>query len=123
MGKMYLTSEFTFDAAHKLHNYEGKCSQTHGHTYKLQVTVWGSQDPLTGLLMDFGALKDLVDKNVIDIVDHKDLTDVFKWNTTVEHLCVWAWGEIKPLLPKEVDLYEIKIWETPTCHATYRGSG
>ena len=122
MGVIYLTSEFTFDAAHRLRYYEGKCSQTHGHTYRLQVTVCGIRDLVTGLLMDFGALKDLVDRNVIDKVDHKDLTEVFKWNTTVEHLCVWAWGEIKPLLPDNVDLHEIKIWETPTCHAAYRGS-
>ena len=123
MGKVYLTSEFTFDAAHRLNDYDGKCSQTHGHTYRLQVTVCGIPDLVTGLLMDFGALKDLVDRNVIDKVDHKDLTNVFKWNTTVEHLCVWAWGEIKPKLPDEVDLHEIKIWETPTCHAAYRGGG
>ena len=123
MGKVYLTSEFTFDAAHRLYNYDGKCSQTHGHTYRLQVTVCGIPNPFTGLLIDFCALKDLVDKHIIDKVDHKNLTDVFNWNTTVENLCIWAWGVLKTSLPNEVKVDEVRLWETPTCHAAYRGSG
>ena len=121
MGRVYLTSEFTFDAAHRLLDYEGKCSQMHGHTYRLQVTVCGIPDLVTGILIDFCELKDLVNKNIIDIVDHANLSDLFVINTTAEKLCVWAWGVLKPLLPDDVRLDEIKLWETPTCHATYRG--
>lgn len=38
---MKVTKEITFDSAHMLSNYEGKCSNLHGHTYKLQVTLKG----------------------------------------------------------------------------------
>ena len=123
MGKVYLTSEFTFDAAHRLNDYDGKCGQTHGHTYRLQVTVCGIPDLVTGLLMDFGELKNLVNEKVIKIVDHANLTDLFVVNTTAENLCVWAWGVLKPLLPDGIKLDEVRLWETPTCHAAYRGGG
>ena len=121
MGRVYLTSEFTFDAAHRLHDYDGKCSQMHGHTYKLQVTVSGR--PTAGILVDFNVLKDLVNERIIEEVDHKNLTEVFRMNTTVENLCFWVWDVLCYALPEKVDLYEIKIWETPTCHAAYRGGG
>ena len=123
MDKVYLTSEFTFDAAHRLHYYEGKCKQTHGHTYRLQVTVCGVLNPLDGLLMDFVVLKNLVEEKIIEVVDHKDLSEVFKMNTTVENLCVWTWNALSPWLPNGVELHKIRLWETPTCYATYRGGG
>ena len=123
MGKVYLTSEFTFDAAHQLKTHKGKCSQLHGHTYKLQVTVYGIPNMITGIIMDFGELKELVCEKIIDVVDHKNLTEIFPDNTTAENLCVWAWDVLNHLLPNGVGLYEIKIWETPTCYATYRGGG
>ena len=130
MGKVYLTNEFTFDAAHRLHNYDGKCGQTHGHTYKLQVTICGEPNKKTGLLVDFNDLKGLVDSAILKKVDHKDLTEYFDldpffkgMNTTVENLIVWCWTVMEHALPAFIRLYEIKLWETPTCYATYRGGG
>ena len=131
MDRVYLASEFTFDAAHKLHNYEGKCKQLHGHTYKLQVTICGIPDITTGLLVDFNDLKRLVKTMIVDKLDHRNLTDFFDdcyvsrkiggMNTTVENICIWIWNTLYPAhLPQ---LYEITLWETPTCYATYRGGG
>lgn len=120
-GKVYVTKEFAFDAAHKLYDYNGKCANLHGHTYRLQVTVCGVPDAETGLLMDFSLIKMLVTDFVLCEVDHRNLTDVFLWPTTAENLCMWVWRTIEPLLPKGAALHEVRLWETPTCCASYRG--
>src|SRR5210317_1043455 len=38
---MLISKTFKFDAAHKIPNYNGKCSQLHGHTWKLVITLEG----------------------------------------------------------------------------------
>ena len=48
-----VSKEFTFDAAHHLFNYEGKCKSLHGHTYHLQIAVSGYLDE-RGMTYDFG---------------------------------------------------------------------
>lgn len=70
-----LTKRFTFEMAHALPSYQGKCHNIHGHSYKLYVTVEGS--PLqqegasaNGMVLDFGILKDTVQKLIIDPFDH-----------------------------------------------------
>ncbi len=51
--RVAVTREFTFDAAHHLHLYEGKCKNLHGHTYRLVITVSGFVDEI-GIAVDFG---------------------------------------------------------------------
>ena len=51
-----ITKIFTFDSAHQLEDYEGKCRQLHGHTYKLEVTVKGEMGE-NGMVFDFSILK------------------------------------------------------------------
>ena len=122
MKNVYLTREFTFEAAHHLHNYVGECSNTHGHSYKLQVTVKGEPDPVTGLLIDFKLLKNIINDCIIYKLDHINLTDYFDdMNTTVENLCYWAWYEIMSCLPNDIALHKVRIWETQSCYATYYG--
>ena len=53
-----VSKEFTFDAAHHLFNYEGKCKSLHGHTYHLQIAVSGYLDE-RGMTYDFGDLKSI----------------------------------------------------------------
>jgi len=71
-----VTKAFTFDAAHNLTNYKGKCEALHGHTYRwksLFVATWIRLD--NGLLMDFGDLKELVSREVLSKLDHSYLND------------------------------------------------
>ena len=70
-----LTKRFTFEMAHALPSYQGKCHNIHGHSYKLYVTVEGS--PLQqegasadGMVLDFGILKETVQKHIVDPFDH-----------------------------------------------------
>lgn len=113
---MQLTKEFIFDAAHKLENYEGKCKNLHGHTYKLQVSVNGDINEKTGMIIDFLELDKIVEKNVLSILDHSFLNDTIK-NPTAENIAVWIWEKLKNI----INLSEIKLWETPTSFVSYNG--
>lgn len=113
---MIVVKEFTFDAAHFLTNYKGKCERLHGHTYKLQVMVKGPVQE-NGMLMDFIELKKIVNKKVIDRLDHSNLNDTIE-QSSAENISIWIWNELKDDLPH---LHEIRVWETPTSFVIYNG--
>lgn len=92
---MFVTKEFTFDSAHFLTNYYGKCERVHGHTFKLQVTVEGKVQS-NGLVIDFVVLKRIVKKHVLDKLDHHLLNDVVE-NPSAERVIVWIWDRLKDL--------------------------
>ena len=75
MPKIRITKKFSFEMAHALYNYDGLCRNIHGHTYKLEVTLLGEAQknagqPKDGMVMDFGALKKLVNKKIVHVFDH-----------------------------------------------------
>jgi len=113
--KVCVTKAFTFDAAHNLINYKGKCEALHGHTYRLEVTVCGTPNELeNGLLMDFGDLKDLVNKEVLSKLDHSYLNDHFEQPST-ELVAMWVFETIKPHVEKlGLVLTSVKLFETAT---------
>lgn len=111
---MYLARDFYFEAAHHLDNYDGKCKNVHGHSYKLQVTISG-QPRRNGMIIDFAELKSIVIDQVIKPFDHSDINLLIK-QPTVENLCVFIWEKLHDKLP----LYEVKIWETRDCSAFVR---
>lgn len=118
---MKVTKEFTFDSAHYLPGYRGKCANLHGHTYKLHITVEGEIGK-DGFVMDFGKLKKIVEKNVINKLDHKYLNDITGLEMpTAENTCKWMWDKLDYKIPRDIYLTEIKLWETPTAFATYDG--
>ncbi len=101
---MFVTKEFTFDSAHFLTNYYGKCERMHGHTFRLQVTVEGKVQS-NGLVIDFVVLKRIVKKQILDRIDHHLLNDVIE-NPSAERVVVWMWDQLKDLhklLEKELD--------------------
>ena len=70
-----LTKEFSFESAHALWGYDGKCREVHGHSYRLFVTIKGEPitdqtDPKLGMVMDFGELKSIVAREITDRLDH-----------------------------------------------------
>jgi len=115
MKKLYLTKEFTFDAAHKLIDYQGKCKNLHGHTYKLQVTIQGKIQK-DGMILDFSELKQIVEQEIIFKVDHSYINDLLK-QPTAENMIIWMWDKLIKKLP----IYELKLWETPTSFVSYKG--
>lgn len=113
---MNITKKFTFDCAHKLINYDGKCKNLHGHTYTLLITVQGRVDKKSGMIIDFGILKNIVNEKVIDVFDHAYINDIIA-QPTAENMAIWIWNK----LHKHLDLHKIELWETPDSFVTYYG--
>jgi 6-pyruvoyltetrahydropterin/6-carboxytetrahydropterin synthase len=112
---------FTFDAAHQLDAYIGKCADLHGHTYKLEVEVKGRPDE-RGIVIDFAELKQIVRETVVGPLDHTYLNDHLPFNTTAENMVVFFYERIRDRLAgmeekNRVTLERVRLWETPTCYA------
>ncbi len=135
---MFITRKFHFSASHRLfkpglsdkENEEvyGKCSNPngHGHNYQLEVTVAGEPDAGTGYLMDLKELKQLVDKELIDKVDHKNLNVDVDFMTgvvpTTENIASSFWDQIADKINNNNrKLYSIKVSETENNTVEYRG--
>jgi len=111
--KASITKIFSFDAAHLLPNYEGKCSRLHGHTFTLEVEVSGrliQSGPKQGMVMDFGDLKSAVQNYVIDKLDHTLLNDTIP-NPTAENILLWIEAQLQ-CLPFGM-LSRLRLYETP----------
>lgn len=92
---MFVGKEFTFDSAHFLPQYYGKCERLHGHTYRLRVTVEGRVGE-NGLVIDFVILKKIVKEQVLDKLDHQNLNDVIKV-PSCENVARWIWDQLADL--------------------------
>jgi len=133
--KLKVSRKAHFNAAHRLYkeywddakNFAvfGKCSNPnfHGHNYELIVSVTGEVDPETGFVIDLKILKDLVQREIEEHLDHKNLNievQEFKnLNPTVENIAVVIYNRLKPHL-EEFEL-EIVLYETPRNFVTYKG--
>ncbi|KUO95974.1 6-carboxytetrahydropterin synthase QueD [Ferroacidibacillus organovorans] len=115
--RVTITKEFTFDAAHHLYAYKGKCANLHGHTYRLVVSVSDVLDEI-GLSIDFGDVKALVKTHVVDRLDHTYLNEVLPpMNTTAENMIVWMFEEIERALHafrETARVERLTLYETPT---------
>ncbi len=125
-----------FNAAHRLfcpdwdqaRNQEvfGKCSNPnfHGHNYELIVSVTGPIDPITGFVMDLKVLKDLIQTEVEDVLDHKNLNaeipEFATLNPTAENIAVVIWNKLRPHLQSALEL-EVQLYETPRNYVTFNG--
>ena len=116
-----VTKIFTFDSAHRLDDYVGKCANLHGHTYKLEVTVKGRTDA-RGIVVDFGDIKSIVGEQILAKYDHRFLNDLMEFNTTAENMVVHFFEIIDNYLQKIQDgnparLVRVRLWETPSAYA------
>lgn len=131
-----VTRTATFSAAHRLYNPTfsderndavfDKCNNPHGHghNYTIEVTVKGLPDPLTGYVIDLKRLKDLMDREIIDHVDHKHLNHDVPFLhgviPTVENLAVIFWQRLEGKLPSGT-LARIKLFESEHNFCEYVG--
>ncbi|MHA1517823.1 MAG: 6-carboxytetrahydropterin synthase [Alphaproteobacteria bacterium] len=135
-----LVKRVTFAAAHRLYNPElgdeentrlyGKCSNPggHGHNYVLEVTIEGETDARTGMVVNFTQLDELIRTKVLDRFDHKNLnTDVDVMHgviPTVENIAAIIYYCLKlPIERGPARLIEVKVAETESNSAVYRGQG
>lgn len=51
----------------------GRCASQHGHNYRLEVTLRGTPDPVTGMVMDLKDLKEILEREIVARFDHRDL--------------------------------------------------
>ena len=145
MSRIRVTKIFEFDTAHALHNYDGLCSNIHGHTYKLHVTVIGepiadTNSPKYGMVVDFGVLKNKIKENLVDKFDHSLIVSrdesnnftngnpifrrihVVDFQPTAENIVAHFADLIKPLLPEGVELFSLRLYETSTSFAEWYAS-
>ena len=126
-----ITKQFEFAAAHKLPYHEGLCKNLHGHSYKLEVTIGKklkdllledasiNDFPSKGMVMDFKTLKNIIQKNVIDHLDHAYLNN-FVTNPTAELLVIYILGKIGREIEKQAHLIRIRLWESSTSYAEWK---
>jgi 6-pyruvoyltetrahydropterin/6-carboxytetrahydropterin synthase len=115
--RMRLEVEVYFAAAHRLPRYDGPCFRMHGHNYRMFVAVDAETDPHSGMIADFGAVKQVVQEQILMKVDHRNLNDILE-NPTAENIARWAWDVLDPHLK---GLSEIRLYEVPDCCIVYRG--
>jgi 6-pyruvoyltetrahydropterin/6-carboxytetrahydropterin synthase len=57
----------------------GPAARQHGHNYRLEVTVEGVPDPATGMVIDLKELKDVLEREIVERFDHRDLNRDTSW--------------------------------------------
>ncbi|CDQ20407.1 6-pyruvoyltetrahydropterin/6-carboxytetrahydropterin synthase [Halobacillus karajensis] len=121
--RVLVSKEFTFDAAHHLHCYEGKCKNLHGHTYKVIFGISGFVDEI-GLVIDFGDIKKIWKEQIEVHLDHRYLNDTLpNMNTTAENMVVWIYEKMEEALQGHSNhcrVEFVKLYETPTSYAEAR---
>ncbi|MCB9224771.1 MAG: 6-carboxytetrahydropterin synthase [Crocinitomicaceae bacterium] len=134
---------FEFETAHALWGYDGKCANIHGHSYVLTVAISGPviNDPnhvKNGMIMDFGDLKKIVKKEIVDVYDHcllvrantphagyADVETAFKkiWLTdfqpTCENMLIDMVKRLQFNLPDHITLKYVKLLETRSSYAEW----
>ena len=96
-----MSKEFTFDASHHLHCYEGKCKNLHGHTYRVIFGLSGFVDE-RGLMIDFSDIKEIWKNDIEIFLDHQYLNETLPFmNTTAENMVVWIYEKMKEALATE----------------------
>jgi 6-pyruvoyltetrahydropterin/6-carboxytetrahydropterin synthase len=144
MSLIRITKQFSFETGHALYGYDGKCRNVHGHSYKLSVTVIGepiadSSHVKFGMVIDFSDLKKIVKEEIVDVFDHatvfnkntphvelaKELSDrghcvlLVDYQPTSEMMVIDFAEKIKQRLPKQTQLFSLRLQETATSYAEW----
>jgi 6-pyruvoyltetrahydropterin/6-carboxytetrahydropterin synthase len=138
---VYITKQVHFCAAHKLYNPDwsrekneeifGPCANEnwHGHNFDLHITIKGMPDEGSGFVMNFKELKKIINLEIIDKVDHKNLNVEVPFMkdkmTSCENLILEFWKILEPIIREKSDqrasLHKLKLYETSTSYAEYYG--
>ena len=115
--------EEEFSAAHALRGYRGKCENLHGHNWKVEVYVRGEQLDEVGMLVDFTQLK-AATRRVMAYLDHHNLIELKPFerelNPSSEHIAGFILHKVAEQINDDrVNVYKVRVWETPSTSATY----
>ena len=124
---MRIGKTYEFHASHRLPNHNGKCRRQHGHSYVLEVEVWGypkeeKGESDDGMVMDYAELDMMIDP-VIEQVDHYDFNkDIAafgeEYPPTAENIVSWIVDNLHISFPK-VKFSRVRLWETRRCYAEW----
>jgi 6-pyruvoyltetrahydropterin/6-carboxytetrahydropterin synthase len=133
---VYLTRKAEFSASHFYHNPElsaeenkrlfGKCNNPngHGHNYTVEITVKGEVDQRSGFVVDLKELKDLMNREVIEVLDHrflnKEIAEFRDRIPTTENLAISIWNRLQEKL-NLAQLHRVRVYETPDLFVDYYG--
>jgi 6-pyruvoyltetrahydropterin/6-carboxytetrahydropterin synthase len=134
-----LTRKAEFSAAHFYYNSAwsegenqrvfGKCAnrQGHGHNYTLEVTVAGSPDPVSGFVVDLKQLKEILEREVLSVYDHRHLNyevpEFMPPSSTVpttENIAIAIWRRLEGKIPN-AKLHRVRVYEMPDLFADFFG--
>jgi len=143
MNKVRVSKIFRFEMAHALWGYDGLCKNIHGHSYILKVTVKGTpikgQDNIKkGMVIDFGDLKRIVNKHIVDIFDHslvlsknapvekfENIDEMFDrkfytdFQPTAENLVIYFADILLKALSESAELHSLRLYETANSYAEW----
>jgi 6-pyruvoyltetrahydropterin/6-carboxytetrahydropterin synthase len=127
-----LTRKIEFAASHLYHNPDfsaeenrrvfGKCNNPHGHghNYTLEVTVAGEPNPVTGMVLDLKDLKEILEREVMQRMDHRflnyEVPELAGQIPTCENIARVIWQLLDPKI-KQAKLHRVRLYETPDLFA------
>jgi 6-pyruvoyltetrahydropterin/6-carboxytetrahydropterin synthase len=133
---VYLTRRCEFSASHYYHNPEltaeenrrifGKCNNPngHGHNYTLELTVKGEVDERSGFVVDLRELKQILEREVMDVFDHRHLNmevpEFRQQIPTTENVAIAIWNRIEPKL-KLAKMHRVRVYESPDLFVDFYG--
>lgn len=133
---IYLTRRAEFSSSHFYRNPQwseeenvrrfGKCANVHGHghNYTLEVTVAGEVDPVTGFVVDLKLLKEILEREVVSVYDHRHLNhevpEFANVIPTTENISVAIWRRLEGKIPS-ARLERVRVYEMPDLFADYYG--
>jgi 6-pyruvoyltetrahydropterin/6-carboxytetrahydropterin synthase len=119
-----ITVHSHFSGAHRLRYLHGKCEGLHGHNWKVEVSVVSNRVGKEGVVIDFGILKQKVEK-VLKPLDHTFLNDLSYFSGTEpssENIAKYIFDRLKNKLKgHQGTLKKVTAWESETSSATYFG--
>ncbi|MGB3208638.1 MAG: 6-carboxytetrahydropterin synthase [Crinalium sp.] len=126
MPRWKLVTEFTFDSAHYIKDYDGPCGRMHGHTYKVKVEATSGQlhssqyVPHKVMVADFRTLRWAKQDATKGGLDHCVLNEVLPegYETTAEMIAKYIYDETKKRVPQGVQL-KVAVSETPNSWVEY----
>lgn len=140
-----VTKVIEWDMGHRVPNHNNKCRFPHGHRYRLEFTLAGETnaqlgDSSEGMVFDFGDIKNILLKNIHDVLDHSfmayegdklfsQLHKQYPQDTaiilvpfipTAENIAVWCYEQVKNSFPHPLRISHLRLYETPNSWADLR---
>ncbi|MDR1278513.1 MAG: 6-carboxytetrahydropterin synthase QueD [Treponema sp.] len=119
-----LSVEADFAAAHFLSHYRGKCENLHGHNYRVRLLVRGKNLDQGGMLVDFGALKEIL-RHITGELDHSNLNELlcFQNDPSAERIARYIFDKaLFRFQDQGIDpamLQAVEVFETPGSMARF----